>query len=162
MICSQWDPGQELFFLQEDGLFVHYSQTFTKVRLDRKSVAWIWAKWTDPSFGSDASPWPYQQPALAHCAIQLRMSLGPVVTEAMCMCLREDSGIPGDPWPARSIPSDLYRTAPRGRQTIAGLFQVCRENKHNFLHGWQRGVERKEPHLWKILFLAALWNEKLL
>lgn len=62
--------------------------------------------------------------AFASCAIRLRTS-GPVVTGALGTRFREGSGI------ASKTPSDLYKTAPRGKADpchFLCLLQVCRQD----------------------------------
>lgn len=56
--------------------------------------------------------------------------MGLAVTGAQWVCLREGSGIAGDPWSIRKT-SELYRTTRRGKAdycSILGLFQVSRKD----------------------------------
>lgn len=78
------------------------------------------------------------------------------------MCLREGSGIAGDPSSTRKTSSELYKTAPRDKADYCStlcLFQVSREDIVSCMVDRERW--RKEPHFWETLSLVTLSNELL-
>lgn len=102
-------------------------------------------------------PWPPWPPC--HTA---ENSLGPVVTGHVDVPQR---GQWHCQWSLVHQENSFCKTVARGKAdycSVLCLCQVCIEDKQNFWHSWQRAAERKEPHLWKTLFLAAVWNEELL
>ena len=118
--------------------FVYYSQLFIRVRLDMKSVALALSQvhWPPP---------PLHRVVLMHHLGLISNLLWPTMPSS---------------WELHRARGDGPYGCVSGR-AVALPCQVCIEDKHNFLRGWQGAVEGKEPHLWKTLFLAALWNELL-
>ena len=71
-------------------------------------------------------------------------------------------------WPTVPSSWELHRVGvtgrvavPQGGQWHCHVRSLSSEDKPNLSRGWQRAMEGKEPHLWKTLLLAALWNKLL-